>query len=55
MNVDGEINNDKLKPQADTLTDLQVTDEQDDETKGGAGTRDTDWRESVFGNELMTG
>ena len=39
------------------LADLPVADEQADETKGGSGgpaSGDSHWRESVFGNELMS-
>ena len=43
--------------QESRIEDLPLTDEQADETKGGAGgpgTRDSHWRESLFGNELMS-
>ena len=42
----------------ESLIDLPVTDGQADQTKGGPespGSRDSHWRESLFGNELMTG
>jgi hypothetical protein len=44
------------KPENDTqnvLADLPVTDAQADATGGGAGTRDSHFRESTLGNELM--
>jgi hypothetical protein len=49
--------NENTNSQADTLIDLALTDEQADETKGGpgAGSRDSHFRESLFGNELMGG
>jgi hypothetical protein len=50
-NREGEI-------KTESLTDLSVTDEQADRTKGGPespGSRDGHWRESLFGNELMSG
>jgi hypothetical protein len=55
MKVKRKAKNDENNPETEGLTDLQVTDEQADETKGGAGSRDAHWRESTFGNELMTG
>lgn len=51
-----ENREDEIK--TESLTDLPVTDEQADRTKGGPespGSRDAHWRESLFGNELMTG
>ncbi len=36
------------------LEDLPVTDEQAGETKGGPESRDAHFRESTFGNELIT-
>ena len=54
MKVKGKVKNVEINPKTEALTDLQVTDEQADETKGGAGSRDAHWRESTFGTELMT-
>ena len=48
--------NENTNSLADTLIDLALADEQADETKGGpgAGSRDSHFRESTFGNELMS-
>jgi hypothetical protein len=57
MNGKENVKNAEINLQAEALTDLPVADEQADETKGGPGgpgTRDAHWRESLFGNELMT-
>ena len=53
MKGKGTIKDDEINREKGALTDLQVTDEQADDTKGGQGSRDGHWRESVFGNELM--
>lgn len=50
MNAQEKIKNDEINFQADALTDLSVTDEQADETKGGAsGTGKTLAAEVIVG------
>ena len=56
MKAKENVRNDDINLQTGALTSLPVADEQADETKGGSGsgTRDSHFRESTFGNELMS-
>jgi len=56
MKAKENVRNDDINLQTGALTDLPVTDERAYETRGGSGsgTRDSHFRESTFGNELMS-